>query len=449
MESEILVHVSAPSGPRDDARYRAQVAAILEFQSVSRVLVSNTSSQDSDPLDHASSQELPNSHNISPEVIPVSSSESRGSNHEELNPARAGEALQDALSTLSSDHDGPEQDKDDLTNMTSGVSTARDQPESLESPITVIPDSQPEHDPSDPASPSQDAAQKIAEISTTPEKGAPVSKRRRIDPGSLATQAIVHPTPVPQCVPTETAQIHTQCPQPSSTLQSPPQPISESKDHHLLLPLLLPLEIRAPLPPVSNASFVSHITPTLAMLTDRLKPARTYKPTRQSRDLDPLERGYWAVRINVLDASQEQQDQYQHQHEPKEQQQKKKHSHTPDNQTKTNCYNWPAPVFHRFWTFLSDFIARDGRAGWGVWCILERADAIPPGPDFDPSQDSNPNSGPHICPPSITPALLKVYAWGEVAMHIYLLLFLASERRIRGMGVQWRDAREDVVIKMP
>lgn len=34
-------------------------------------------------------------------------------------------------------------------------------------------------------------------------------------------------------------------------------------------------------------------------------------------------------------------------------------------------------------------------------------------------------------------------------MHIYLLLFLASERNIRGMGAQWRDARGEVVIELP
>jgi hypothetical protein len=44
---------------------------------------------------------------------------------------------------------------------------------------------------------------------------------------------------------------------------------------------------------------------------------------------------------------------------------------------------------------------------------------------------------------------MKVYAWGEIASHIYLLLFLASERRIRGMQAEWRDGAEDVVIQMP
>jgi hypothetical protein len=42
-----------------------------------------------------------------------------------------------------------------------------------------------------------------------------------------------------------------------------------------------------------------------------------------------------------------------------------------------------------------------------------------------------------------------MYAWGEVAIHIYLLLFLASERRVRGMGAEWRDSGEEVVVKMP
>lgn len=43
---------------------------------------------------------------------------------------------------------------------------------------------------------------------------------------------------------------------------------------------------------------------------------------------------------------------------------------------------------------------------------------------------------------------LKVYTWGEIVGHVYLLLFLASERRIRKMGAQWRDCGEEVVVQM-
>jgi hypothetical protein len=106
---------------------------------------------------------------------------------------------------------------------------------------------------------------------------------------------------------------------------------------------------------------------------------------------------------------------------------------------------WPTASFHTFWTFLTDFISKDGRAGWGVWCILERS----PPPASEGESITPPNSGMTESIDVSVPVSLKVYAWGEIAMHIYLLLFLASERRIRGMGVQWRDAREDVVIQMP
>lgn len=168
------------------------------------------------------------------------------------------------------------------------------------------------------------------------------------------------------------------------------------------LPISFPVEIHPPKPPVSSGPFKTHITPTLLMLTERLKPAKTYIPTFQTRALDPLERGYWFVRFDLTA------------------------DHAGRDRGALDGPTWPYALFDAFWSFLSDFIGRDGRAGWGVWCILER------------DGDSRPSQ-----------VTLKVYAWGEVAMHIYLLLFLASERRIRGMGAQWKDSRDEVVVQMP
>lgn len=143
------------------------------------------------------------------------------------------------------------------------------------------------------------------------------------------------------------------------------------------------------------------------MLTERLKPARTYIPSYQTRDLDPLERGYWFVRFDITGTDRD-----------RDRDRDTLHSNA--------IPTWPSPLFEAFWSFLTDFIGRDGRAGWGVWCILER------------NGDSRSSQ-----------VTLKVYAWGEVAMHIYLLLFLASERRVKGMGAQWKDSREEVVVQMP
>ncbi|CAI7594159.1 unnamed protein product [Penicillium bialowiezense] len=161
-----------------------------------------------------------------------------------------------------------------------------------------------------------------------------------------------------------------------------------------------PMEIHPPKPPVSSEPFTTHITPTLSMLTERLKPARTYNPEWQTRSLDPLERGFWFLHLDC--------------------------ERDGLGEADLALPVWTSSVFATFWSFLSDFIGRDGRAGWGVWCILE--------------QDGDLRSG------LVT---LKIYGWGEIAMHTYLLLFLASERRIRGMGAQWRDSQEEVIVQMP
>lgn len=186
------------------------------------------------------------------------------------------------------------------------------------------------------------------------------------------------------------------------------------------------------------------------MLTERLNPARTYRPLHQTRDLDTLERGYWAVRINIVH-SQDDPEAPSDQHD-------KNDGHLRESSQRGN---WSAPLFCRFWTFLAEFIGKDARAGWGVWCILDRDDIANSHLDDNGARAVSRSERGLLLPSttlgqppdnaesgSVT-VLLKVYAWGEVAMHVFLLLFLASERRVRGMGVQWRDSREEVVIQMP
>ena len=168
------------------------------------------------------------------------------------------------------------------------------------------------------------------------------------------------------------------------------------------------------------------------MLAVRLKPERLYKPLRQSRDLDKLERGYWFLLINLVDGA-----------EPL--------IPARDAAKEPPCENdWDMPFFSRFWSFLSDFISKEGRAGWGVWCVLE--DAAQPLSRSGHAMQQQLHARDTAASAGTASAkllTLKVYAWGETVMHIYLLLFLASERRIRKMAAQWRDSRENVIIQMP
>ncbi|KAJ5625437.1 hypothetical protein N7510_001746 [Penicillium lagena] len=425
MDPEILVHVAAPSASTDDARYRAQVAAILHFQRASRQPV--WLGFDSDSPDERDDRQRHDKHlHSSTEVISVPSSllsqpqRARSSGPSECRRAvspyigRSGRVTQpQARLSDASTQDGHTSDPRE------GVQNRR---ESLESLISVIPDSQPEI-----LAESDSAARLHSAPSSQSSADLPALKRRRIQPSSpaqLSVKAIAPPRASSPVFKQSTGK------QPAGQRHNgiPTQSLADRATYTNLT--TLPLEIHPPPPPISNTHFTTHITPTLSMLAERLKPSRTYKPVQQARDLEKLERGHWVVHINILDPPEEQQGQQQQQQNP-----------DPTRKSSAHRHDWDAALFHRFWTFLSDFVARDARAGWGVWCILEKAEK-----DTHPSLRSGGDVASAL---SMTPVSLKVYAWGEVAVHVYLLLFLASERRIRGMGAQWRDARGEVIIELP
>lgn len=176
-------------------------------------------------------------------------------------------------------------------------------------------------------------------------------------------------------------------------------------------PVLLPLEIH-PLPPeASSMPFKTHITPTMQMLSDRLGLSRVFKPIQKARDLRILERGYWLLKVKIVNQN------------------------TSEIQHKHGNYDsvWPLSLFIRFWSFLADFIGRENRAGWGVWCVRE--------PQNLPRGEIVELHSPRV-------EHVKIYTWGEIVPHVYLLLFLASERQIKGMCAQWRDAKDEVVVQM-
>ena len=349
---EILVHISAPSGASDDARYRAQVDAILGFQPVSRQNISLA------------------------RIYEVGQSDS---------------GSKDVLSPAPAHASSGEQGKD--LNLPGGLSQKCSVNDSLDTPVSVIPDSQPERTYPELENPQY--------LHSRPRSSS--AKRRRV--GSPASQD----GPIPPAL--------TLRPELPKDPQSSHLPNQQSL--HLSL-ANLPLEIHPPPSPVSRDPFTTHITPTLELLAKRLSISRIYKPTQQTRDLDTLERGYWFIRINILQAPSTNPSKTQPQDKDKEK------------ETLPAPNNWDISLFSRFWAFLSDFISKDGRAGWGVWCILEETPIDVPTEQIGISE-------------SLT---LKVYTWSEIASHIYLLLFLASERKIRKMGAQWRDCSEEVVVQM-
>lgn len=83
-----------------------------------------------------------------------------------------------------------------------------------------------------------------------------------------------------------------------------------------------------------------------------------------------------------------------------------------------DCSTWESQLKRDTWAYLANYIGT-GVAGWGIRCSRDV--------DF---------------------RWLRVYCWGSIAAHIYLLLYLATQRKIRYVGSSWIDGEGIPVIIM-
>ncbi|KAI1383192.1 uncharacterized protein F4822DRAFT_419587 [Hypoxylon trugodes] len=83
-----------------------------------------------------------------------------------------------------------------------------------------------------------------------------------------------------------------------------------------------------------------------------------------------------------------------------------------------DCSSWDAQLKPHVWAYLANYVG-SGFAGWGVWCKRD--------PDFQ---------------------WIRVYCWGCIVAHIYLLLYLASQRKVLFTGASWNDGEGIPIIIM-
>jgi len=81
--------------------------------------------------------------------------------------------------------------------------------------------------------------------------------------------------------------------------------------------------------------------------------------------------------------------------------------------------SWPAQLQTEFFQFLAKMI-EPGRVGWGVWCVREPSSSL----------------------------RVRMFCWGEVVQHVYLMLYVASKSKVRKLGLRWVDAEGEVVVQM-
>ena len=207
--------------------------------------------------------------------------------------------------------------------------------------------------------------------------------------------AVVPDTPTPALPPTpQPAPVQpssSALPLPSAPPSSAVTATKSSKRKNSSTRPLSSYEIHPPPPVASDGSLTTFITPFLTKIANQMSYSR-YDPACITRQLRKDERGYWSISL-------------------------------PD-----DIGGWNENLREETWKYLEKIVAK-GRAGWGVhlyralWNGTEK-EAEWKGEEW------------------------RVYCWGEIVGQVYLLLFLASSRKVRGLGATWVDGGGDVVVKV-
>ncbi|KFY20870.1 hypothetical protein V491_03359 [Pseudogymnoascus sp. VKM F-3775] len=183
---------------------------------------------------------------------------------------------------------------------------------------------------------------------------------------------------------------------PSSSIQSQKRP--SRKRHASRIPG--PSAIY-PLPATTSEEVnTTFLTVQLANLAAEIGYAR-FRPLLQSREIRKHERGYWGIDV------------------------------------RDDEVGWDDRAREKMWEFLRKYIGR-GKAGWGVWCV--RGDRH--GGEGDEDRRQVQKAGPEE-------EQWRIYCWGEIVSEVYLLLYLASSRRVRSAGACWFDGGGECVVTMP
>ncbi|MCJ1379757.1 hypothetical protein MMC17_002860 [Xylographa soralifera] len=406
-ELEILVHISAPSRIVDDGKYRKQALGFLNFEAAPRL--------ETEPCNEVSEQLVP----VTPHLQSLRgyaslarSLQDQGNQHASKDalfestfydevplygtvPARTYPQSRVPATIYTTPRvvvdrtpavARPQTAPVPASPSLRGTTYRRSQSDSWQTPPSVIPDSQPE------TSQLKRSFPEPVSFSSSAGLSSPSAKRQRTfladGPQLEHTQSSARSAESAEYVPEAGTKPATDS-SPTWATSSP-----ESSDGRTNRRV----EVHAPPPKTALASFTTHVTPSLALIEAKLPITKLYNPPIKTRELRILERGHWQL---LLD-----------------------HQVSGDEREK-------------FWEFLEQFIS-EGRAGWGVWAEkLERKRQVMDGELLLEGESRG-----------LEDQIVRVYCWGEVVDYIYILLFMGSHRKIRGMDAMWIDAGGEVVIRM-
>jgi hypothetical protein len=246
----------------------------------------------------------------------------------------------------------------------------------------------------------------------------------------------------------------------------------------------LPSHIFPPPPPTGHGVYVTHVTPLLAVTVNRLPIAKWFRPVEVTRDVRVLERGHWRIPITI--ASQAVVDEARVEtprdqklakitksgDAPTSKEQWEKRRVLEAERTKRRDMGlssspfeygeggqfverkrqdfWTEEEFVRFWGTLEECVG-DGKWGWGIRVFREEL--------ADDGNNTGKQRGDLPSPLRADDAvgaergrerrvLLKVTTWGEVIPHIWILLWLMSDKLTAYIPMEWWAGDDSVVVKM-
>ncbi|KAI9781921.1 MAG: hypothetical protein M1816_002144 [Peltula sp. TS41687] len=468
---QILVHISAASGAQDDARYRAQAAGYLTFEKISSSPkdIASSPRQIREPFfareDLRDFLDLAGTDTWAQSGHDVHSSSESNSRNGELSTSRKRPRLSGTMMTprkrqaivatplpstrhVSSsqpttggyEHSSPEEEESHVTaaaefffpqlsppnnRRTNNNNDNNNRPLNIEktphswqTPPSIVPDSQPSR------TSRRTSIRRSISLPAAPPTPSPHLPNTQ---AAAAATAITQPAPFPEPHPNPSYEISTQnppaslplllvpppppppAPPPTNTLPSSPRPTPNPT------PPFLKSQSKAIHPPhaatglhPAPTSATTLLTPSLLLLDKTLSLEKRFQQRikRQTRPLAPFERGYWHVDVSSFSAESR----------------------------------------ARFWSFLQDFVGR-GKAGWGVWVDGDGEE------EEEEDEEGGQQRG------DVMDDGLRVFCWGGIVGHVWLMLWLGSERRIirargvaegggKGEGPRWVDAVGEVVVEM-
>ena len=153
----------------------------------------------------------------------------------------------------------------------------------------------------------------------------------------------------------------------------------------------------------------SHITAELAQVASRFSlEDRFYRHAMFLRELDPKERGYWRFELS----------------------------------SSSSC-SWDLQSREKFWNSLETYV-ENGNAGWGLTFIIERHLAgTAPATSFASSKalSKRPLR-------DVATDVYRFFCYGETAPHIYALVYATSLGKLKNIPVEWIDLDEKTVVSM-